>query len=190
MSLFTEEQFNKLSARERYQAYTEMKIDKTAFDNLSTQLISAVDKIKKMEQKIERITSELAVSKNVNTALSKCVTSLRRQVNTLDQYCRKENIEVSGIPKNFSNLEEKLIQLLNKIDVNVTSKDIVACHPLKREGSAIIRFCNRKKAELALKNSRKLKGLDNSAICRTTLTNYLNVNLHFQILNYGGSAKS
>ena len=106
---------------------------------------------------MEKIRSELAVTKTVNATLKNTVTELQRKMNHLDQYGRRDNIEISGVPKNVENLEDKMIALLGKIDVVVNPADIVACHPLKREGAAIIRFVNRKHAYAALKNAKKIE---------------------------------
>ena len=61
--------------------------------------------------------------------------------------------------------------------MNVLSNEIVACHPLKRAGTAIVRFANRKNAELALRNAKKLKGLDNKEIWGTKSVSYINPNI-------------
>ena len=40
------------------------------------------------------------------------------------------NLEITGIPDDIEdqNLKEKVIEILEKIDVNISSKDIDACH--------------------------------------------------------------
>ena len=50
--------------------------------------------------------------------------------NSLGQFGRSNNLEITGIPDDVDdhNLEEKVIEILDKIDVNVSSKDIEACH--------------------------------------------------------------
>ena len=110
-----------------------------------------------MEKNFVELHSELAITKKANSVLKKAVTQLQRDVSQMDQYGRRSNIEVSGVPSDTPELEEKIIKLLKTIDVNITPLDIVACHPLKRKNTAIVRFQNRKHAELALKNARRLK---------------------------------
>ena len=176
MSL-SQEQFGRLTKEEMYLAYAELKIARRAFDNLSLQLATTIEKFAAMQNNIEKLTSELAITKNVNSYLKESVSSLQRKIISLEQYGRRENIEISGVPKNTADLEQKLVQLLKTIDVNVQSSDIVACHPLKREGTAIIRFQNRKHADLALKNAKKLTGADNTQIWGTKTINYINPNI-------------
>ena len=63
------------------------------------------------------------------TTLKK-VISLEENSNSLEQYGRRNNLEITGIPDDVfdQNLEEKVIEILDKIDVNVYRKDMEACH--------------------------------------------------------------
>ena len=58
------------------------------------------------------------------------VMSLEMNGNHLEQYGRRNNLEITGIPDDISdeNLEEKVIQVLSEIQVNVSSSDVEACH--------------------------------------------------------------
>ena len=89
---------------------------------------------------------------------------LEKKLNNLDQYGRRENIEISGIPNNVPNdiLEEEVLKILRKIGlVNISSYDIVGCHRLgsrDRFGTrnVIVRFVNRKDATFSLKARKHL----------------------------------
>ena len=63
------------------------------------------------------------------TTLKK-VISLEENSNSLEQCGRRNNLEITGIPDDVfdQNLEEKVIEILDKIDVNVYRKDMEACH--------------------------------------------------------------
>ena len=63
------------------------------------------------------------------TTLKK-VISLEENSNSLEQYGRRNNLEITGIPDDVfdQNLEKKVIEILDKIDVNVYRKDMEACH--------------------------------------------------------------
>ena len=87
-----------------------------------------------------------------------------QKIHTLQQYSRRENIEIIGIPDNISDneLEPIVLRILNSIGVNITSFDITACHRLKKERNSskrnvIVRFVSRKHSLLSLKNRRQLK---------------------------------
>ena len=81
-----------------------------------------------------------------------------------DQYIRRNNVEVCGIPEKVSDrhLEQYVIDLLKSLKINVESYDIVCCHRLKKfepgkTRNVIVRFLNRKHAYRFLGTSRKLR---------------------------------
>ena len=89
---------------------------------------------------------------------------MEKQIYQLQQYSRRENIEIIGLPDNINNSEHEktVINILNKIGVSATSFDIAACHRLKkkngrRSANVIVRFVSRKKAIECLKNKKLLK---------------------------------
>ena len=77
---------------------------------------------------------------------------------------------MTGIPDDVEDedLEEKVIKILDMIEVNVTSRDIEACHRVGKSRNnskkTIIRFVNRKFAKKALVNRKILKNIDKSSI--------------------------
>ena len=97
---------------------------------------------------------------------------LEIQNNNVDQYSRRNNVEISGIPQSVSDnqLEEKVIDLLKTTDVNITSNGIEACHRLgKKKKNVIARVINRKHCLKALRNKKKLKSIDKNPISETLL---------------------
>lgn len=89
---------------------------------------------------------------------------LEKKLNNLDQYGRRENIEISGIPNKVPDniLEEEVLKILKKIGlVNISSYDIVGCHRLRSRDrwgtrNVIVRFVNRKDATFSLKARKHL----------------------------------
>ena len=82
------------------------------------------------------------------------------------QYQRRENIEISGIPSHVQDrdLENFVIhRVLRKIGLNqLDSYEIVACHRLgrsspERPANVIVRFVNRKRAHQAIANRYNLR---------------------------------
>ena len=66
---------------------------------------------------------------------------------------RRNNLEITGILANVEdqNLEEKVIEILDKIDVNVSSKGTEACHRIEKTSQKrLVRFFNRKHAKKPL----------------------------------------
>ena len=57
------------------------------------------------------------VVSNSNTLLVTCVTELEKQQANMEQYSRRNNVEVSGISNEVSdeNLEKKVIDIKNQV---------------------------------------------------------------------------
>ena len=148
------------------------------FDGVDKELLNIKDVvIKNLQGENQRLRSKIE-------NLEKKVISLEGNGNLLEQYGRRNNLEITGIPDEIKDedLEEKVIEILNKIDVNVSTKDIEACHRIgkSRENSkkTIIRFVNRKYAKKALLNKKSLKNINRSSIGLSNSGNiFINENL-------------
>ena len=88
-------------------------------------------------------------------------------INKLNQYSRRENIEIVGIPNNIrqENLENYVINIIKELGVECSSYDIAACHRLNSKDSdgnknTIVRFLCRKKVNAILSNKKKLSNID------------------------------
>ena len=95
----------------------------TRFDGVDKELLNLKDIIIKDLQ----IENQRLRDKVIN--LEKRVISLEVAGNLLDQYRRRNKLEMAGIPDDVEDedLQEKVIKILDKIEVNVTSRDIEAC---------------------------------------------------------------
>ena len=92
---------------------------------------------------------------------------LEKAVSSCEQYTRRENLEISGIPENVSDedLQEKVLEIVNTVteredDQVILPKDVHACHRLKKEPSeetpkVIVRMVNRQHTIDVLKNKKK-----------------------------------
>ena len=92
------------------------------FDGLDIELLNLKDVIiKNLQVENERL------RKKVNVLENKVLT-LESEHNSLEQYGRRNNIQITGIPNNVpdQNLEEKVVDILNEISVDVSPKDIEA----------------------------------------------------------------
>ena len=111
--------------------------------------------ISNLRGKIEELQSYQLIAQRVNLLERSHLRSL--------QYNRRESIEICGFPESIQDdqLEEKCIELLNDIGCGKIKKTAVhACHRLRNRDKTIIRFVNRKHADLALHNKKKLKNVD------------------------------
>ena len=144
------------------------------FDELTKELLHVKDAIiKNLQTENERLREKVS---NLETK----VIPLEINQNKLEQYGRRNNIEVSGIHDSVEDncLEEKIMSVFTGIDVK--SNDIEACHRFGKSRNSskkiIIHFTNRKFAKQALYNRKKLKSIDKSTL---DLTNdvFINGNL-------------
>ena len=94
------------------------------FDGLNKELLNLKDVIiKDLQLENQRLRMKV---KNLENK----VMPLEINGNHLEQYGKRNNLEITGIPDDVSdeNLEEKVIQVLSEIQVNVSSSNIEACH--------------------------------------------------------------
>ena len=120
-----------------------------------------------------------------NNKLKDKMMELESEINEINQYGRRNNLEISGIPEDIrmDKLEEKAIEILGKVNVKVESRDIEGCHrlgKLKKNNTprkTIIRFVNRKNCLQALINRRMLRTLNTADMGLGNVKLYLNENL-------------
>ena len=87
--------------------------------------------------------------------------------NNVRQYSGWNNVEISGILQSVSDnqLEEKVADIVEVINVNVTMNEIETSHRLgKKKNNVIVRFINRKHCLKTLKNKKKLKSIDKNTL--------------------------
>ena len=74
------------------------------------------------------------------------IYKLESDLNKKDQYNRRNNIEIQGIPSDINDnyLEDKVIEMFCEVDIVATKSDIEDCHRLGKNSDTILRFVNRK----------------------------------------------
>ena len=100
------------------------------------------------------------------TSINKLRASVRLNAyenDRLQQYTRRENIRISGIPEvDGEQLKGKIVELGNEMGLNIVERDINACHRLGpkhsgRSRAIIVRFFARDTKHDFLVNKNKLK---------------------------------
>ena len=98
------------------------------FDGLDNELLNLKGIIfKNLQVENERLRKKVNVLENR-------ILILEREHNSLEQYGRRNNIKITGITDSVpdQNLEEKVVDILNEISVNVSPKDIEACRCIEK----------------------------------------------------------
>ena len=91
--------------------------------------------------------------------LEKKVICFEENGNLLEQYGRRNDLKVKGVPDNVEDekREDEVIEILQETEVNVSTQDIEACHRVQKGN-----FLNRKKfknidrSSIGLTNSNKI----------------------------------
>ena len=117
-----------------------------------------------LEKQNSRMKDELTSYKKETWELWNAMYELEKELAALQQYSRRENLEICGIPEYITdkNLENYVIDVFQSIGLIVSSYDISACHRLKKTDkskppSVIVRFVNRQNTDYALRNRKYLR---------------------------------
>ena len=104
-----------------------MSIKNTINDALREENLKLQNKVKKLEEQL---------------------LGIDQKNNHLDQYSRRNNLEIQGIPANITDdeLEGKVINIFSCLGIEVKRSDIEDCHRLgyANPKNTIVRFANRK----------------------------------------------
>lgn len=156
---------------------------KTSFENLSIKYQEVVSEVAILKEENSKTSHQLGLIRNENAYLNHQLNSVKLQLNQLEQYGRRHNIEIHGVDlKKDENLPEVVERIGQMLKLPIEKGSIEAVHRLKPNKSnrpipIIVRFSNRKYSDAWLK--RKSTGLQNSNLFQNgSLTKiYINENL-------------
>ena len=178
--IIPEVMFKKFSIDEAWEIHTQVQKENAELRQTIEELNRIKDRVHALElAKAEQATELLATNTEMKELRKEVMDTKKKQLRT-NQYGRLENIEISGIPTNVDNehLEEKVQEVLQKIDVEVKRRDMAACHRLgKARKTTIVRFANRKNADKVFKNIRKTKDANFDDVLPRGSKVYINANL-------------
>ena len=96
--------------------------------------------------------------------LEKKLAENEKSFNRLDQYNRRNNFKIQGIPSTvgYEVLEDKLIEIFECINILLAKSDIEDCHRMGKSNpkNTIVRFVNRKNCYAALSKKLDLQHMD------------------------------
>ena len=123
------------------------------------------EKFEEMKVKTEKIEKDNKDLQEQNVRLEKKLAELSTQLNDLDQYHRRVNLEVSGIPEQRGeNPEQVVLSIAKHISPDLSASDFDVVHRLgskrtddNRPRPIIVRFTTRRARNAMYDGRRKLK---------------------------------
>ena len=106
-----------------------------------------LDEIRKLNDKFDKLQSDVCITKNVNNLLSNRLVDIEHQCLTNGQYCRKECLDVVGIPNEVKHetLEDSVIEIFDRLGYSTDTDRTEICHQVsKNNNTVIIQFKRRK----------------------------------------------
>ena len=127
--------------------------------DIADKLTNLTKTLDELNKNFDRVSSELAVVKNVNNLLSGKIVSLERELLETSQYLRRQMLELSPIPESIDDksLEQVVCNALSLTDIPIDETLLDACHRMKNKSRAIIMFKSRKIRKKVIENRRILK---------------------------------
>ena len=93
------------------------------------------EEVRNLSDTITKLSSELSITKNINSILSSRLVTLKRQCWTNAQYSRQECLDIIGIFREVSGevLKEKVLNIFNKIGCSIFPDHIESCHHISKK---------------------------------------------------------
>ena len=134
----------------KHQIMTRSQLEKINSEQLVQSFILLQDEI--LGKQTELLRQNYTMNERLGDLSEKLINIERRQYK-IEQYSRRECIEIQGIPQSvtINNLEDTVIKIFEKIGISVNKRMIVACHRPGKTTKTIVKFANKKDAELVLK---------------------------------------
>ena len=127
-------------------------------ENLDDLVAESLSKIK--DSIIEALHQENSLLHQKIEKLESRISVLQTDLNKQNQYNRRNNLDIQGIPDSVpdNQLEEKVIEIFNQINVKISTFDIEDCHCMgKSKKMIIVCFVNRKNCKAVLEKKVELK---------------------------------
>ena len=135
--------------------------------HLKSSFSSKAQELKKLKESLETYKNENAALQNERETTKKSLAkqidklgNVHDQLDELEQYSRRNSIEIHGIPENaYNSTEEAVIKVAQALNVPLEARDIEITHKLRCKGNSpiIIKFLSHKTKTALYKAGTKLK---------------------------------
>ena len=135
------------------------------YQNLFSKNISAFQlKFNIIESEMEKLMLRVNENEDIIQKQTEHIYTLEKELTKLEQYGRRENIEITGIPSKITQqkLETEVLKIMKKIGLqHLCHYDIVGCHRVGQKNNngirnTIVRFLHRKDTINCLKLKKNL----------------------------------
>ena len=115
-----------------------------------TNLRKKINEIKEELKQLRLLKEKYSPQDNLTTRM----VAIEKRIAEQEQYCRRETVELVGLPDNTNNgeLEDAVIKTFKEVGVKVTKRSSHAIHRLRKKMVIIAKFVNRRDALALLRN--------------------------------------
>lgn len=159
------------------EVFAEFKDHSSRFDKFENSLQFLSDQVDRSNKLIEGVKKEYTDVKKENSRillenqqLKESVSDLKDRLRTLEQYSRRANLEISGVPETANENTLGLLQDIGKsIGQVVEAGDVTAAHRVpsfnkKRASSLVVQFLYRSQRDAWLSSYKRKKTLNASEV--------------------------
>ena len=122
--------------------------------------------IQSLKNKVSLLQNRVGKLESQVRLLEDALINNQIKINKADQYSRRNNIVIQGILQSVKSkdLEDKVNNVLDKVNVKETKNDIEACHRSGDSRKTIVRFVSQKHSCEALENTKMLVSVNLTSI--------------------------
>ena len=134
------------------------KFNEKELNDLKDSLLKTKNENKTLKDFLEETRRELKAVKDDFREQKEETEQLWSAFDDLEQYTRKNSLEIHGIPQNaYSDTDTAVIKVAEALNITVEPEDIEISHKLRRGTAIIVKFCSHKVKSKIYKESVKLK---------------------------------
>ena len=138
------------------------KTQNSFVSDMKPELSDMKNKLSELRKNYNKLEADLKVSKSVTEAMKYHIIVLERKCWRNELYSRRERLEISRIPSDTEacELEETVLKVFEKRDVDVDPENVEDCHWLKTRNSSkkvIIKLSKRKDADKIRQVKKKIE---------------------------------
>ena len=106
---------------------------KSSFKTQETKLKNTQEALKGAFESNKQLRTELQATKDQVKKQDEHIDDLYNNIDVVEQYSRKNSVEILGIPEDVCENEEAVLKIAQVLNVDVKAEDIDICHRVKRK---------------------------------------------------------